>query len=442
MTEEDQREFFLPESLKGLFNDRIVKSRAVGRDGMKLGRFRADLESEVELISKKVLAGSYRFTPYKERLISRGAQRTPRQISIPTIRDRLTLRATCNLLAELVPEAKPRVPHSYIKSIVERIRKASEHKSFIRVDVQNFYPSIDHKILLMALESYGCAPFLLALIEKAIATSTGPSKGLSSVKVGVPQGLSISNSLAAIYLLQTDREQSEYDDEYFRYVDDILVICPSHRATDRFKQIYGDLAKVNLTPHCIGTSGKSEIRLVSAGIDYLGYNITPARVSVRKSSYARMFINLSRVITKHRYRKDKEKLIFRLNLKITGCVIDGKRRGWLMFFAQTEDISQLAFLDKFVSDQLRRAGISPEKINLCRFVKAYYEIRYRGITSSYIPNFDTYSLDDKIRAISRLTGVSVEVVSLRPAETIELEFERLIAKEVADLEQDVIGAVS
>lgn len=55
--------------------------------------FEAHLTDNIQIISKKVLAGAYSFTRYREILISKGRGKEPRVISIPTIRDKLALAA-------------------------------------------------------------------------------------------------------------------------------------------------------------------------------------------------------------------------------------------------------------------------------------------------------------------------------------------------------------
>lgn len=152
-----------------------------------------------------------------------------------------------------------------------------------------------------------------------------------------------------------------------------------------------------------------------------------------------MFGNILKVVTDFRYRKDYDRLIFRLNLKITGCVVDGRKRGWMMFFSHTEDIPQLAHLDAFVRRQLLRVGFSADRLTLVkRFVKSYHEIRYNLINTSYIPNFDAFTASDKAEAIAALsTRWRLEEISAWDVQVIDEEFSRLISREVHDLEKDV-----
>ncbi len=113
-----------------------------------------------------------------------------------------------------------------------------------------------------------------------------------------------------------------------------------------------------------------------------------------------------------------------------------------MFFSQTQDMSQLKHLDKFLDKSLDRLRIDRDGVGIKRFTRAFYEIRYNANATSYIPNFDAMSLDGKIDIISILSDTSVEELLTRSAEFIESEFSRLISREVSDLEKDVIEAFS
>lgn len=151
-----------------------------------------------------------------------------------------------------------------------------------------------------------------------------------------------------------------------------------------------------------------------------------------------MYKNLLKVLTDFRYSYQIRRMIFRLNLKITGCIVDGKRRGWMMFFSHTEDRNQLAQLDHFVSTQLRKLDVPDvSRVQVKRFVKSYHEIRFNLAQSSYIPNFDDYDLDQKAEVVSAMSGKELAAVLAMDAEIIELEFGRFISREISDLEKDV-----
>ncbi|MGS1017005.1 reverse transcriptase domain-containing protein [Allosphingosinicella humi] len=432
-----QDDYFGAQHLTELFQSKIARSQATGKDGVRVKRFQTKLEGETSLIEKRFLSRSYRFTTYKERLILRGAHRAPRQISIPTVRDRLTLRALCQLLHSFVPETRGASPHAMVKEVVQVIRAGDQaSKVFLRIDVKDFFPSITHPILNRELRGFDLSANVRELCIAAIRTPTGDKKAVANR--GVPQGLSISGALAALYMLKFDDSQRAQGRAYFRYVDDILFICDQREAEDLLQEVSRKLKARGLLIHPKGVAGKTEISPVEKGIDFLGYNICIDKVSIRKSSYDRMFKNILKVITNYRYRKNVSRLIFRINLKITGCIVDNSRRGWMMFFSYTQDIPQLAFLDRFVKDQLSRVGFPAERLSdIKRFVKSYHEIRNNLSETSYIPNFDNYDLAHRIETIAVMTPHSTAEISNWELEAIQTEFDKIISHEVRDLERDV-----
>lgn len=432
-------DYFGPENLKSVFYEKIVKSSAVGMDGMKLGSFIENFDREAGIILRKISAGSYRFTRYREKLISKGFGKLPRQLSIPSVRDRLVLRVLSNMLRDEFSSSNIPPPHVYIKECCEAISVARENSSFLRMDIKDFYPTVLHPKLEKILEKSAFPDFATSLIMESVSNPTG---NIARPDRGIPQGLSISNSLASIYLHEMDLK---FRGEFFyrRYVDDILVISGSERVSAIYKEIAAHLSEFGLSPHPLGTPGKSDQSRLGDGTEYLGYVLRPGNISIRKSSIDRMFSNILKIITQIKYnKKNLDRSIFRLNLKISGCLVNGGRRGWMMFFAQSDDLAQISYLDKFVADNLRLIGIDPLANGVKRFLKSYHEIRYNIGKSKYIPNFDAVEIDEKVRIISLLTGKSLEELGTRSVEEIEREYNKVIAREVSDLEKDVVGAFS
>jgi retron-type reverse transcriptase len=135
-----QDDHFRADYLASLYHEKIAKSQTAGKDGVRNSESAKRLEEETSLIEKRYKGGSYRFTTYKERLILRGPNRPPRQISIPTARDRLALRALCQVLHTYVPETRGAPPHSMVRKVVEHVRSAdSGSEAFLRIDVKDFF---------------------------------------------------------------------------------------------------------------------------------------------------------------------------------------------------------------------------------------------------------------------------------------------------------------
>jgi RNA-directed DNA polymerase len=431
-------EGFNREWLKYVHGKYVFRSRAVGKDGVKPRAFLANLDAECDLIVRKVSDGSYALTRYREKLIARGANRPPRQISIPTIRDRLALRGALEYIKQFVPESKTTPPHQYVKDIKAYIRTLPDDFAFLRMDIKDFYPSLRHSRIQEILSASGMPTSIVQLIMAALQTPTG-SAVTSGGPVGVPQGLSISNLLASAYMIEFDKKASELS-FYRRYVDDIIVIDHCDRLKEIHTQMRTLLAAIGLNSHSMGTEGKTETAAIGAGVQYLGYQISKSNISIRKSSLAKMFDNLSRVLTSIRTGRRVERHLFRLNLKITGCIVNDARRGWLMFFSQSEDISQLAFLDEWLVRQTDGVDLAGGRIKTLK--KSYYEIRYNLTETSYIPNFDNYDLAEKSEVVRILSGRTAEMVEAMDVETVEAEFAKLVGREVSELERDMIDMAS
>jgi hypothetical protein len=426
---------FTPERLAEIFNERILHSHTVGKDGIHPSFFAQNLAAELQRISDKAISGRYAFTTYKQRLVLKGPEKPPRQISVATVRDRVALRALTNVLMSVFPDARVAPAHYIVSEVAALIAPLGDEYSFIQIDVKDFYPSVQHDELLRQLRTRIRHKPLLDLVLRAIRTPTSTSKEIQPKTIGIPQGLSISNVLSSIYMRKFD-EFARTKFSYFRYVDDILIVCPTVHAKRTFNLVQRRLARLGLECHRLEERTKTKIVPLSRGVDYLGFHLAPRVTSVRKASYRRILDNVMNVMTGAKYQTNHAKILTRLNLKITGCIFDGRRMGWMFFFSLSKDLKQLQRLDSFVEKTWRRLGMerygTPK-----RFVKAYHEIKFNLASTRYIPRYDDYSEDQKIDLIATMTSVDRSIVASWAMERINRRFLQLIRKEVAELERDI-----
>lgn len=357
---------FSEENLRRLFSEKIAFSSATGIDNLSSQSFLPQLDEQIDIISRKVLSGTYNFSKYKLKLVSKGRGAAPREISIPTVRDRIVLRALCDFLQERFSDALDfRLPQTVIRDIKKSIH-ANTYTGVVKLDVSKYYPSINQNLLIKTLRSRIREPIILAAIESAIQSPTVSvsRKSDSIVKGGVPQGLSISNILAAIYLKNVDKYLSSLcNAKAYRYVDDILILCSfedtnslSANVIDRFKQRKLKIHKPN------NSNGKSSIGNITDGFSYLGYQFVSNKITVRNSSLDKLKNSLCSIFTSYKYSKNKSPnfLRWRLNLRITGCRFDSKNKGWLYFFSEITDESMLHQLDHYIIKLCKRFNVDIE----------------------------------------------------------------------------------
>jgi hypothetical protein len=265
---------------------------------------------------------------------------------------------------------------------------SGKYSGYIKLDVSDFYPSIKHKELESRLRKRIKDPGIINVIRAAL---TSPTVTVSKVSdkpstIGVPQGLAISNILAAIYLLNIDRHLNTYSViAYSRYVDDVLILCDSKQAEEIAKDVISRFRRIGLIVHDpIKNPDKSSIGDIKDRFDYLGYHFNGEIVSARTSTIEKLKESIAAIFTSHKHSKQKNEkfLEWRLNL----------RKGWLFFFSEINDESLLHSLDNYVRKLIKRFNV---EIKSKRFSRAFKELSYRRYETNYIPNFDNYNLDQK-----------------------------------------------
>ena len=422
---------FTKNHLRTRYYEKVSKRPSVGLDKVTNEKFEEKLGEEIDIILRKVNDGSYSFTRYRMLLFLKGPAKAPRQVCVPTVRDKLTL-STLNELLGLVygSQCRTQMPQVIINNISNNL---PSFDSFIKLDVSSFYASIKHDVLLRKLRGKIKKPEIIDLIQKAIETESLSYPVKEKVKrhkreLGIPEGLPISNSMANIYLANLDEKYSKLPGiKYYRYVDDILILLNRENLQTVKRAVVRDLKRLGLE-----TNDKNADGEISQGFEYLGYYLSSNGITVRKSSVLKVEQSLEELIIKLK-KEPLEYTEWKLNLKITGFIYGGNKYGWMFFYSQISDTSLLFRLDDLIEKLLERYGVDPS-VRRKRFVRTYHEIRQALHTTSYVPNFDKYTIDDKRRVVSR---VYKKDFSSADEHAVEDYFGKIISKEIRDIEKDI-----
>ena len=349
----DFRKYFSIKSLKKLFVQEIRYKSARGIDHVSTLTFEERLAENLKIIHHKVHDGTYQFSQYREKLLSRRSERTPRVISIPTIRDKLVQKALAEILTATFGGQIPLL-HVIINDVISTYHSGL-YDSILRLDVKDFYPSIVHIHLIKELRKKIRKKEILHLVDKAVSRKTvsQPNRKDRNINTkGVPQGLSISNILANIYLSPIDEKYSSNPTlKYFRYVDDILIFCNEADIETIHAKLERDCTKLGLDLHKKeDKSSKSTSGKILDGFGYLGYEFKSSKISVRKKSVDKLRESILRLLTNHKYSKpeDSEFLKWALNLRITGCIFNKSKYGWLFFFRRS---MIYPYLERWITSQ-------------------------------------------------------------------------------------------
>lgn len=237
--------------------------------------------------------------------------------------------------------------------------------------------------------------FSLNLTQVTISKGRRADKNNNLEVKGVAQGLSISNILASIYLNDLDVKYLEKDNlSYFRYVDDILILCNKKDIEIIKSSICMSAEELILEIHEFKDgSDKSTSGVIHKDeFQFLGFKFYDKTLSVREQSVDKLRDRIIGVFYKNIDSSDKD-LYRELNLKISGCIYDNKEYGWMQFFRHIDDQTLLYSLDSFVKNQFKRFNRKYKGSELKNFTKTYFLLKNYDVDkldgNTYIPKFGT-----------------------------------------------------
>ncbi|MGQ3921975.1 reverse transcriptase domain-containing protein [Mixta calida] len=439
-------ELFSPESLFKTFNEKFSNSGAKGID--RLNGMQYSLRAQRDLIktSEKCLNGSFRFSPYLEMLKSKGRGKNPRVISIPTIRDRVVLRQLNIFLCKVFPEYVPKsLASTYIRSLSSDFLSANPDDVYIcSCDIEGFYDNIIKTRLIKKLSSRISSKKALDLIVRSLLTPTSHSSAKKSQRKdffnkdkGVPQGLSISNVLASIYMSDIDNSMDKFNVKYYRYVDDVLMYGDKESVSKAYLSIRRKLKLRGLNTHP-PSSPKTHLGYLNQPFGFLGYVFKGNDITVRDSTLEAFLQSIAARFSDFTHNKNRRlkkyphlsiddlKGIFleELNEKITGAISGNKRYGWVAYYSNINDLSLLHKIDFIAKEMFSRLSDFDHQppTELKKISRSYYEIKFNP-QGGYIRNYD------KIETLKQKTDFLVSRGRISPDERltkdqIEERFER------------------
>ncbi len=252
-----------------------AKSGRAGIDRIATKDFEKSLCGNLEALSAEIRDGIYKPLPvmvYEDRR----QQGKVREIGISAVRDRVVQQAVATVLT---PIFEPRfLPCSYAyrprKSAPRAVMQAtacigSGKRWMLKMDVEKFFDSIDHKIMVGLVEEVASEKPLSKLISRLLKAKIFRQMGLFDNTVGSQQGSGLSPLLSNIYMNPVDKTMWErFGDGYLRYSDDIAVFSEKRDDLDEARELcLNSLVglKLKINP------SKTLVSHVSAGIVYLGF---------------------------------------------------------------------------------------------------------------------------------------------------------------------------
>ena len=294
---------------------------AHGSDDQTIADFSRNRPQNLASIRDQIQAGTYRFSPLiSYHILKRsGGQR---ELKIPTIRDRVVLRAIHLRLNthrrlrgvrnnETNFAYRPRITMRHLASKINQLRPV--YTWIMTADIVEFFDKINHDTAIECLEALTGDTTISELIRDSLSvpttsTNSPPSTYGSSEdydeKTGLPQGLAISPALSNIVLLDFDRLASRKSGfRVLRYADDLITFCKTRedvpRAHEHCSQVLGNIG-LSIRPIADGKSGNidkaSQVYRIDNGFDFVGLEYRGHTVKPSKEKLAEFEDKISSIL--------------------------------------------------------------------------------------------------------------------------------------------------
>ena len=159
--------------------------------------------------------------------------------------------------------------------VMQANNNVSAYRFVCRSDVNSYYATVDHHVLLKQLRTLLFDDGVIALIARMLARVDDVDGELYRVTVGMNKGNPLSPLLGAVYLQAMDDAIGGYCRlhglKYFRFMDDWLILCRTRNQLRTVVRLMNRiLAQVKQSKHPFKTYiGKIKV----GGFDFLGYRV-------------------------------------------------------------------------------------------------------------------------------------------------------------------------
>lgn len=212
----------------------------------------------------------------------------------------------------------------HIMTCIKGLLVENKNLIVVRTDIQNFFESIPHNLILQSIESNQFVDTKVRGCIKSVLDQYDNLKSAGIPHVGLPRGIAMSSYISEIIMRDFDMSIKKSPNVIFyaRYVDDIFVILshtlPCETTDDFFNRLVSLIQKLGLQVHPKGSSKTSLIEYdpnnsSSNSIEYLGYKIqfNPSHITfhLSKKRYDRIKRRIDNAFQyfEHTYKRDPHK---------------------------------------------------------------------------------------------------------------------------------------
>ena len=238
---------FSIENLRQAFRQ-IDGNKAVGIDQVTKKQYAKDLEENLSKLCDEIRRGGWRPKPSREKLIPK-PQGGYRPLAIGCLEDKIVQLLMAKILEALYEPIfhrhsygfrSGRNTHQALSRLYKVISERPDNCVVVEMDIEKFFNSMDHDVLMEMIEKKIEDQHVLRLIRRMLRNSILHENGeITLSERGSPQGAPVSPVLANIYLHHVLDEWFDENwtgkGELIRYADDAVFVFTSEQTANEFK---------------------------------------------------------------------------------------------------------------------------------------------------------------------------------------------------------------
>lgn len=380
----------------------LYKPFVVGIDGIDLLKYGNNLEASVDECLEFLSSRSEEFAPQILRKVPKDKPGVFREVFLNTLRDKVVQKAIASILT--LEFEKFHYPNLYSyrrgKSYgqmgaahkVTQLLRHEHHKLWMfKTDVPDFTDNIDQGIMLDKFrELLPNEPEIIELLEKYIRQRRCAGGEISTPKKGIPTGSSLTTVCANLYLRELDREMFRKNAVYFRFGDDILLICRNQKDVDAGEKTIESI----LVKNKLRLSGeKTERYLPREPLEYLGYRFQGKTIDVAGKSVRKYRQWIRELLPQHKFfehpthspaamKKMVREVVIEMNTETERGLV---QLPWIRSFPIMNTDKSLKELDAYIKDRIRLCvyGKLNDKARKVIPERWFRELGYKSLTGAY-----------------------------------------------------------
>lgn len=371
------------------FSDALseISKNASGLDDVSFIEFKKEFSQNIAQLIDDILKGAYTPEPLKKIEIDKEGSDEKRPIALSAIKDKLTQRVLYKELNPYFDKEFSDKSYAYRpdKSTIKAINRMTQFLNeklhiIVKTDIDNFFESIDHDILLQILSFHITDKRLIRLISLFMQTGGFKSMNYDEHDMGVHQGDILSPLLSNIYLDAMDKYLEKHTVAFVRYADDFVMLFRSEKeAKERLEKLKTYLSSMKLTLE----ESKTAVVHIGDGFTFLGVNFQGRNRNVDNERLQKSISKL------HKFSKDKSgflKFVKELNAYLFAL------KNYYLKIVQKNSTQHRLLQDALIETLAHKIYLSKEQ----KSVKTKKEFRSFLAQLALDTLFDLEHIEDKI----------------------------------------------